>query len=180
MILTVSFILQGLSNELAKMYSGPEWMVDLVVLWTNIKSDSKSKLKLDFHHPRMQLTEIRIEECSSVDAYVDRFQQVGDQIALAGKTIADGEPYFQMLQGVPAQWANYKDMMGMHIGIMDKWEELNPLMLKKEGKLRKTKGILPHSALYTWSGTKGVIGGEEKREGWYILFLLSFLSFFPL
>lgn len=118
--IAVSSILQGLSDELAKRYRSPDLMSDPAALWTRIENDSKSKLKLDVHHLRTQLTEIRLEECGSVDAYVDRFQQVCDQIALAGKTIADGERYFYMLQGLPVEWENYKDMMGMHIGDTDK------------------------------------------------------------
>lgn len=65
-------------------------------------------------------TDIHIEECSSVDVYVDRFRQVCDKIAFAGKTIADSERQFHMLQGVPAKWENYKAMMGMDIGVTDR------------------------------------------------------------
>ena len=163
--MAVAMIMQGLTDELAKKYRQPELLADPAALWQRIEADGRSKLRLDVHHLRMQLTEVRLEQCGSVDAYVDRFQQICGQIALAGKNVSDGERYFFMMEGLASEWENYRDVMNSQIADTDKWEALIPLILVKEAELRKKKGISPDSALYTKVSKKGGQGGRGKHDG---------------
>ena len=69
--MAIAIIIQGLTNELSKRFRKKEYLDDPALVWRQLEQDHKNKVKLDVHHLRTQLRNIRLEECGSVDVYVD-------------------------------------------------------------------------------------------------------------
>jgi hypothetical protein len=157
--MAVTTIMQGITEELAKRYRNPIILVNPAKLWQQIEADGHSKIKLDVHHLRLQLTEVKLEECGSVDDYVDRFQQICNQIVLAGKMGSDGEKYFFIMEGHPPQEANgrYRRRLACP-GLRNK------LYLNSPARSEGTSGTLPRQFSARDEGGDGVRNRQNIQQ----------------
>ena len=157
-------IIQGLTDEIARKYRGTEYISNPAAVWRQIEADHRDKVKLNVHHLRIQLCDVKLEECGSIEAYAERFQSLCDQITLAGQIVSDSERFFYMMEGLPSEWDNYRDIMAGRVTTSDAWQELIPLLLVKEAELRNKRNIPAEGALYGKSWKKGK-KGEKRGKG---------------
>ena len=109
--MAVAVIIQGLTDEMARKYCGTESISNPVAVWRQIEADHRDKLKLNMHHLRIQLCDVKLEECGSSEAYTERFQSLCNQITLTGQTVSGRERFFYIMEGLPSEWGNYRDVM---------------------------------------------------------------------
>ena len=128
-------------------------------------------VKLDVHHLRTQLRNICLEECGSVDVYIDKFQNLCDQIAMDGPPISDREWFYEMINRLPSAWKVSEEIMATWVTSTKAWEELITYFLANETELREERNIPANSELYSkhWKKSKGRLSakhgdktGEEK------------------
>ena len=67
--------------------------------------------------------------------YVDKFQNLCDQIAMAGPPISDSERFYEMMNGLPSERKVSKEIMATLVTSTEAWEELIPFFLAKETEL---------------------------------------------
>jgi hypothetical protein len=70
-------------------------------------------------------------------------------ISIAGQTVTDAERYFHLLNGLPSEWENYKDIITSTIPDIENWKNIIPKLETKESKLKYKKGVSADAALYT-------------------------------
>ena len=153
----VATIIQGLTNELSKRFRNKEYLDNPVLVWHQLEQDHKNKVKLDVQHLRTHIRNIRLEECRSVDVYIHKFQNLCDQIAMAGPPITDTERCYEMMNGLPSEWTVSKEIMATRVTSTEAWEELIPFFLAMETELREECNIPADSVLYSkhWKKGKG-------------------------
>ena len=161
--MAVAIIIQGLTDELSKWFRKKEYLDDLALVWRQLDKDHKNKVKLDVHHLRTQIRNVRLKECGSVDVYVDKFQNPWDQIAMAGPPISDSERFYEMMNGLPSEWKVSKKIMATSVTSTEAWEELIPLFLAKETELREERNIPADSVLYSKHWKKGKRRSSAKH-----------------
>ena len=120
--MAVAIIIQGLTDELSKRFRKKEYLDDPALVWRQLEQDHKNKVKLDVHHLRTRIRNIRLEECGSVDAYIDKFQDLCDQIAMAGPPISDSERFYEMMNGLPSDWKVSKEIMVTRVTSTEAWD----------------------------------------------------------
>ena len=163
--MATSNIIQALSDKLATKYRNGELGKDPAVLWKKIETDHKAKVNLGRHHLRRQIVNVKLAECGSVNAYVSRFQSLCDQIALAGTAISNSERFFYMLEGLPSDWETFCEIVDTRVTLDEAWEELIPLLIKREADIREKRGIPEDTALYGKAGRKGRFGKKKGTRG---------------
>ena len=158
-------IIQALTIELAMKYRDRELRKDPAVLWKKMETDHRGKVKLGRHYLRRQIANVKLAECGTVDAYVARFQSLCDQIALAGSEISKSERFFHMLEGLPSEWDTFCEIVDTRVTSDEAWEELIPLLLKREADLREKRGISEDTALYGKANKRGQFGKQKGTRG---------------
>ena len=130
-----------------------------------METDPQNEAKLNVHNIRTQLYNVKLEECGSIDAYAYRFQVLCGQISMAGQEVSDSERFFYMMEGLPSEWDDYRDVMAFRVTTSDAWQELIPLMLVKEAELRNERNIPADGVLYSKNWKKGRRGKGGKSSG---------------
>jgi hypothetical protein len=100
------------------------------------------------------------EECSTVARYSVRIQSLCKQISIAGQTITDAERYFHLLNSLPSEWENYKDIITSTIPDIENWKNIIPKLETKESELKHKQGVSADAALYT----KGQTNAGRKYQ----------------
>ena len=160
--MTTATIIQALTDELAMKYRDRQLRSDPAVLWKKIETDHTAKVKLGRHQLHKQIANVKLAECGTVDAYVARFQSLCDQIALAGTAISKSERFFYMLEGLPSEWETFCKIVDTRVTSDEAWEELIPLLLKREADLREKRGISEDTALYGKANKRGQFGKQKN------------------
>jgi hypothetical protein len=111
---------------------------------------------------RAELYKVKLdnEGCGTVSGYIARIQSLYDQISIAGQTITDTESYFHLLNGLPSEWGNYKDIIASTIPDVENWKNIIPNLKTKESELKYKKGVSTDAALYM----KGQTNARRKYQ----------------
>ena len=166
--MAVAIIIQGLTNELSKRIRKKEYLDDPALVWRQLEQDHKNKVRLGVRQLRTQLRNIRFEECRSVDVYVDKFQNLCDQIAMAGPPISDSKRFYEMMNGLPSELMVSKEIMATQVTSTEAWEELIPFFLARKpscGRSVTSRQIACYIVSTRKKGKAGWARGTGTKSG---------------